>query len=135
MLLLSRLQRFIQNSVCLRILSSAVLSTNKLQYFKITVNRVTATFFLFSVVLCFAQGILQSFLYSVDTRWRLFTSTVESLSNINSTVFLQYTSYNSWEICHDTPNDGSSACMPFVLPGKPVANVTAGFRRDTVSFY
>ncbi|KAI0034556.1 hypothetical protein K488DRAFT_83851 [Vararia minispora EC-137] len=100
-------------------------------FVKIALNRTTKAFFLLSVLFCFAQGIIQSFLYSVDTRWHGFTSSVVSFADIDGKIFLQYTLHDTWEICSHSPVAGGvpDACVPFYTAGEP-ASIPPGFRRD-----
>ncbi|KAI0311848.1 hypothetical protein OF83DRAFT_1149128 [Amylostereum chailletii] len=105
-------------------------------FFKVTLNRFSTAFFVLSFVYCFAQGITQAFLFSVDTRWRTFTSEVVGHANINTTVFLQYTLHYTWEICNDTPVSGvAGACVPFYNWHQANATtIPPFFRRDDEGF-
>ena len=90
------------------------------QYLRITLNYVTLFFFLFSFLHCFAQGILQSFLYTTDDTWSSLTSHVVSRAAINPTVFPQYTGrhgYYSLELCNQVPL--GKPCAPFFTAGQP----------------
>lgn len=49
---------------------------NDNQYRRITVNKLSLAFFLFSFIHCFAQGITQSFLYSLDSDSSTLVSTI-----------------------------------------------------------
>jgi len=101
-------------------------------FFKVTLTRVSTILFFSSVIFCFTQGIIQSFLYSVDTRWHQFPLHVVELSNINSAIFLEYTHHWTWSICHDTPVQGvSNACVHFFSAGEQNVTIPANFRRDT----
>jgi hypothetical protein len=90
------------------------------QYLRITLNYVTLSFFLFSFLHCFTQGILQSFLYTADDTWGSLTSHVVSRAAINPTVFLQFTGrhgHYSLELCNQVPL--GDTCSPFFTAGQP----------------
>ncbi|KAH8993169.1 hypothetical protein EDB92DRAFT_441376 [Lactarius akahatsu] len=63
-------------------------SLTKSVYLRITLNWVTISFFCFSFIHCFAQGTLQSFLFSADDSWGSFTSAIVDHAQINATTFL-----------------------------------------------
>ena len=91
------------------------------QYLRITLNYVTLSFFLFSFLHCFAQGILQSFLYTADDTWGSLTSQIVSRGHPNSTVFPQFTGRHgsySLELCDAVPGD-PNPCVHFFTAGQP----------------
>ena len=93
------------------------------QYLRITLNWVTTSFFLFSFVHCFAQGTLQSFLFSADDDWGSFTTAIVDHAQINSTAFVQYTGRHgqySLELCSQVPVMGGepNPCDHFYTAGQ-----------------
>jgi hypothetical protein len=95
----------------------------KSAYLRITLNWVTFSFFLFSFVHCFAQGTLQSFLFSDDDAWGSFTSAIVDYAQINSTAFVQYTGRHgnySLELCSQVPvlGGGPDPCVHFYTAGQ-----------------
>ena len=94
------------------------------QYLRITLNYVTLSFFLFSLSHCFAQGILQSFLYTADDTWGSITSQIVARAHTNSTVFPQFTGRHgnySLELCSQVPVLGGipNPCAHFFTAGQP----------------
>ncbi len=93
------------------------------QYLRITLNYVTLSFFLFSFSHCFAQGILQSFLYTADDTWGSLTSQIVARANVNPIVFPQFTGRHgnySLELCNRAPFGGLPGvpCVPFFTAGQ-----------------
>ncbi|KAH9052036.1 hypothetical protein EDB83DRAFT_2621313 [Lactarius deliciosus] len=81
-------------------------SLTKSVYLRITLNWVTISFFCFSFIHCFAQGTLQSFLFSADDSWGSFTSAIVDHAQINATTFVQYTGRHgqySLKLCNQVP--------------------------------
>ena len=94
-----------------------------LQYLRITLNYVTLSFFLFSFFHCFAQGILQSFLYTADDTWGSLTSNIVARAHTIPTVFPQSTGRHgnySLELCNQVPVLGGEPhpCVPFFTAGQ-----------------
>ena len=105
-------------------LSFRALVHIRAQSARITLNYVTLSFFLFSFFHCFAQGILQSFLYTADDTWGSLTSHIVARANINSTVFPQFTGRHGnygLELCDQVPVLGGNPhpCVPFFTTGQP----------------
>jgi hypothetical protein len=103
---------------------SAHSFTYRSQYLRITLNYVTLSFFIFSFLHCFTQGILQSFLYTADDTWGSITSHIVSRADINPTVFPQFTGRRgnySLELCDEVPVVGGEPhpCVPFFTAGQP----------------
>lgn len=103
---------------------SALSFTYWSQYLRITLNYVTLSFFLFSFLHCFTQGILQSFLYTADDTWGSLTSHIIAGAHINPTVFPQFTGRRgnySLELCNQVPVVGGDPhpCVPFFTAGQP----------------
>jgi hypothetical protein len=93
------------------------------QYLRITLNYVTLSFFLFSFLHCFTQGILQSFMYTADDTWGSLTSHIIAGAHINPTVFPQFTGRRgnySLELCDQVPVVGGDPhpCVPFFTAGQ-----------------
>jgi hypothetical protein len=94
------------------------------QYLRITLNYVTLSFFLFSFLHCFTQGILQSALYTADDTWGSLTSNIVARAHTNFTIFPQFTGRHgnySLELCDEVPVAGGvpHPCVPFFTAGQP----------------
>ncbi|KAK0432132.1 hypothetical protein EV421DRAFT_121364 [Armillaria borealis] len=63
---------------------------------RVTRNRLTFTFFLFGLLHCFAQGIIQSFLFSIDSEYSSFLSEVVHAADVppKNHTFLEGSSGN-----------------------------------------
>ena len=66
--------------LCLVPLFSRTLTER--QHTRVTRNRLTFTFFLFGLLHCFAQGIIQSFLFSIDSEYSSFLSQVVHAADV-----------------------------------------------------
>jgi len=93
-------------------------------YLRITLNYVTLSFFLFSFLHCFTQGILQSALYTADDTWGSLTSNIVARAHTNFTIFPQFTGRHgnySLELCDEVPVAGGvpHPCVPFFTAGQP----------------
>jgi hypothetical protein len=81
------------------------------------------SFFVFSFLYCFAQGLLQSFLYNADNSWGALTSDIVAHAQINSTVFTQYTGRHGTyrlDLCNQVPLLSASGdpCVHFFTEGQ-----------------
>jgi hypothetical protein len=102
---------------------SAFSFTYRSQYLRITLNYVTLSFFFFSFLHCFAQGILQSFLYTADDTWGSLTSHIVAHAHTSPTVFSLFTGRHgnySLELCDQVPvgGGGPPPCVPFFTAGQ-----------------
>jgi hypothetical protein len=103
---------------------SAFSFTYRSQYLRITLNYVTLSFFFFSFLHCFAQGILQSFLYTADDTWGSLTSHIVAHAHTSPTVFSLFTGRHgnySLELCDQVPVGGGGGpppCVPFFTAGQ-----------------
>ncbi|KAJ7058120.1 hypothetical protein C8F01DRAFT_308126 [Mycena amicta] len=89
---------------------SKIATTLKSTYAQITLNRVTVAFFLFSLVHCLAQGLLQAFLYSLDTQFASIVSDIVHSAEIpaRNMTFLEGSSHNYiLNLCDDIPHGQS----------------------------
>ncbi|KAI0063019.1 hypothetical protein BV25DRAFT_1915747 [Artomyces pyxidatus] len=114
--------------------SSTLWIVVKTLYLRITLNRITLSFFLFAFIHCFTQGILQSLLFSTDTNWSQFTDPIVQNAQINSSEFIQYTGKHgsySLGLCKDhVPEAGvRNSCVPFFTAGDENVTIPAGFRK------
>ncbi|KAF5375349.1 hypothetical protein D9615_008029 [Tricholomella constricta] len=76
-------------------------------YARITLNRVTTAFFIFSFVHCFAQGIIQSFLFSIDAEYNFLLSSITRVAGIptsNMTYFEGVSGNLHLRMCDDIPH-------------------------------
>jgi hypothetical protein len=80
----------------------------KSAYARITLNRITTAFFVFSFVHCFAQGIIQSFLFSIDSEYNALLSAITEKAQIppNYMAFLEGTSSGHFRLqfCNEIPS-------------------------------
>lgn len=82
----------------------------KSAYTQVTLNRVTVAFFLVSVVHCFAQGITQSFLFSIDSQYAgLLTDIVHAAEiPLRNMTFLEGSSHRyTLRMCDNFPHGQS----------------------------
>lgn len=98
--------------------------TTKSFYMRITLNWITLSFFIFSFIHCFAQGTIQSFLFTADDAWGSFTSAIVDHAHLNSSAFVQYTGRHglySLEMCSQVPVTGGepNPCDHFYTAGQP----------------
>ncbi|KAJ7141870.1 hypothetical protein C8R43DRAFT_1131174 [Mycena crocata] len=85
---------------------SAIVLKFKSTYAHITLNRVTVAFFLFSFVHCFAQGIIQSFLYSLDSDYSNVVTQIVREADIplqNITYIKGSSNHYTLRMCIDIP--------------------------------
>ncbi|KAI0289663.1 hypothetical protein BC826DRAFT_1106893 [Russula brevipes] len=92
-------------------------------YLRVTLNWVTLSFFLFAFAHCFAQGTIQSFLYSTDDAWGSLTDQIVGHANINPAFFAQYTGRHgkySLTLCDQVPVIGGdpNPCDAFFTAGQ-----------------
>jgi len=86
--------------------------TTKLKstYAQITLNRVTVAFFFFSFIHCFSQGILQSFLFSIDSQFAGLVRDIVHAAEIppNNITFLEGSSHRyTLRMCNNIPHGQS----------------------------
>lgn len=84
----------------------------KTAYLRITLNRVTTLFFLFSVLFCFLQSSTQAALYTFDDNWYAVVAEITGAAGLGSTTFVQYTGDYSLEMCTNVSTSGAADCMP-----------------------
>ncbi|EIN05842.1 hypothetical protein PUNSTDRAFT_137327 [Punctularia strigosozonata HHB-11173 SS5] len=108
-------------------------------YLRITLSKFTTAFFLFSFAQCFSQGIIQSFLYSIDSDASSLTTSVLEQSNVtwkNELAWLtRPNSTYRLELCHHIPYGASSdPCIPVYETGSNATYNFTGYRkRDRVT--
>ncbi|RDB19618.1 hypothetical protein Hypma_013245 [Hypsizygus marmoreus] len=88
-------------------LARAVKAKAKSVYARITLNRVTTAFFVFSFVHCFAQGIIQSFLFSIDAEYGTILSSITTIAGVpaaNITYLEGGSGHLHLRICNDIPH-------------------------------
>jgi hypothetical protein len=104
------------------------------QFLHITLTRATAAFFLFSVLHCFAQGILQSFLYTIDSEHDSLVSAVLQAGQVPRDELAWLTRTNRGykvQLCHDVPlNRSAPSCLVVFESGRSDIAVPPGFRRS-----
>ncbi|KJA15153.1 hypothetical protein HYPSUDRAFT_208137 [Hypholoma sublateritium FD-334 SS-4] len=79
----------------------------KTAYARITLNRYTTAFFVFSFIYCFIQGLVQSFLFSTDVAYSTVVSGIVRGGNIpfKNITYLEGSSGNLiLRICNDIPH-------------------------------
>lgn len=75
---------------------------------RVTRNRLTFVFFLFGFFHCFAQGIVQAFLFTIDSQYSSFFSTVTNAMHVppkNHTDLRGYGDNFQLEMCDFIPHD------------------------------
>ncbi|PBK98530.1 hypothetical protein ARMGADRAFT_1051893 [Armillaria gallica] len=88
-----------------------------LQYTRITLNRLTTAFFLFGFFHCFAQGIIQSLLFSVDSEYNALLKKVTVAANVPFFVG------STLRMCDYLPHDDTSCSDVFTINRPPNQNV------------
>ncbi|KAF8154026.1 hypothetical protein B0H34DRAFT_720077 [Crassisporium funariophilum] len=86
---------------------SSLRAKGKTAYARITLNRVTASFFIFSFIYCFLQGIIQSLLFSIDLEYSVLVSGIVNGGNIppgNITFLEGVRGRVHVQICDDIPH-------------------------------
>ncbi|KAK0453003.1 uncharacterized protein EV420DRAFT_1557961 [Desarmillaria tabescens] len=89
-------------------------------YTRITLNRLTTIFFLFGFFHCFAQGTIQSLLFSVDSRYSTLLSHITIAANVppaNHTFFAGST----LRVCNFLPHNDGSCSDVFTINRPPSA--------------
>jgi hypothetical protein len=88
----------------------------KAAFLRITLTKVSAAFFLFGFVHCFAQGILQSFLFTYDNQYSSFVGDILHTAKLdnhsNFAWLIQSKDTFDLKICDDIPHAGiADPCM------------------------
>ncbi|KAJ7279024.1 hypothetical protein C8J57DRAFT_1125785 [Mycena rebaudengoi] len=98
----------------------------KSSYNRITLNRVTTTFVLLSFIHCFAQGIIQSFLFSLNTQFAGLVTEIVHAAHIpqsNMTYLERSGNQLHLRMCDDIPHGQSRyPCMDIFQSGVDVQN-------------
>jgi hypothetical protein len=106
-------------------------------YARITLNRVTTAFFIFSFVHCFAQGIIQSFLFSIDAEYGSLLSTMTSVAAIpaGNITYLEGLSGNlHLRMCDDIPHGQARyPCMDIFRSEVDVNNALTSNNRQGIA--
>jgi hypothetical protein len=106
----------------------------KSAFLRITLTRVTAAFFLFSFIHCFAQGIIQAFLFSVDSERSTLISTILQSAQVPQHEFAWLTGGDHkyrLQLCKDiTFGLIPYPCVTVYDYGESDISLTAGFRRS-----
>ncbi|KAJ7938181.1 hypothetical protein B0H13DRAFT_1941907 [Mycena leptocephala] len=112
--------------------------TMKLQstYAHITLNRVTVAFFLFTLIHCFAQGIIQSFLFSLDSEFADLVTKVVHEAEIpreNMTYLDGSSNHYTLHMCKDIPHgQKTDPCFVVFRSGVDVRTQPDAVESDTV---
>ena len=99
----------VQTHACKAVCFLAHLSTlysQILQYARITQSRITTSFFVFSLFYCFAHIILQSLIFSLDSKYANLLSGIIKGGNLpptNFTVLQGKQGHIQLQICDDIP--------------------------------
>ncbi|KAJ7817861.1 hypothetical protein B0H14DRAFT_2841013 [Mycena olivaceomarginata] len=109
----------------------------KSAYAAITLNRVTVAFFVFSLVHCFAQGIIQSLLYSIDTEFVGVVNEIVHASRIplGNMTYLEGSS-NHWTLrmCKNIPHgQAQDPCAVVFQSGVDVNDDPDAVESDTIA--
>ncbi|KAF7307691.1 hypothetical protein MKEN_01129100 [Mycena kentingensis (nom. inval.)] len=82
-------------------------TTLKSTYAQITLNRITISFFLCSFILCFGQGLVQAFLYSLDSQSATLVTDIVRAAEIpvQNITFLEGSNrHYTLKMCDDIPH-------------------------------
>jgi len=82
-------------------------------YSRITHNRLTTAFFIFTFVHCFAQGVIQSFLFSIDSEYHDLLRGITALADIptrNFTYLEGSPGHVHLKLCSDIPIKQYNPC-------------------------
>ncbi|KAK0463122.1 uncharacterized protein EV420DRAFT_1157501 [Desarmillaria tabescens] len=96
-------------------------------YTRITRNRLTFTFFLFGLFHCFAQGIMQSFLFTIDSEYSSFLSKIVHAADVpaRNHTFLEGSSGNyRLRMCNYIPHFDSN-CTDIFESHHSASNLSA----------
>ncbi|KAJ7145854.1 hypothetical protein C8R44DRAFT_756050 [Mycena epipterygia] len=100
----------------------------KSTYAQITLNRVTVAFFLFSLVHCFSQGIIHSFLFSIDSEFAGMVTKIVHAAEIplkNMTYLEGSSNQYLLRMCNNIPYElSASPCMVIFQSGHNIGNET-----------
>ncbi|KAF9456389.1 hypothetical protein BDZ94DRAFT_1315202 [Collybia nuda] len=83
------------------------------KYSRITHNRLTTAFFIFTFVHCFAQGVIQSFLFSIDSEYHDLLRGITALADIptrNFTYLEGSPGHVHLKLCSDIPIKQYNPC-------------------------
>jgi hypothetical protein len=99
----------------------------KSAFLRITLTRVTATFFLFSFIHCFAQGIIQAYLYKVDYQYSALTFFTLDQAHLPQNQFVYLTGIHpayQLHLCDDVPyGQPRNVCTTIFDTGNPTAGL------------
>ncbi|KAJ4481044.1 hypothetical protein J3R30DRAFT_3700598 [Lentinula aciculospora] len=108
-------------------------------YTRITRNRLTAVFFLFGFFHCFAQGIIQSLLFVLDSQYYNLLSDITHMAKIplaNHTNLLHVSGGYTLEMCDFVPHNSSTCSTIFDSRDTIIENVSldvdAQYRGETI---
>jgi len=102
---------------------------------RITLNRITTIFFLFTFAQCFGQAIMHSFLFSTDGQYYGFLKSISVVSSLSKSKgnFTYPTSYMrkgnlTLRMCNDVdlyhPENNCSVVFDYATDVKPVVDIT-----------
>ncbi|KAJ6476201.1 hypothetical protein C8R45DRAFT_372639 [Mycena sanguinolenta] len=107
----------------------------KSTYAAITLNRVTVAFFLFSLVYCFAQGIIQSFLYAIDSEFDNVVTKIVHTAEIplKNMTYLEGSPYHwTLRMCNNIPHGQKpNPCIVIFQSGIDIDNSPSAIESDT----
>ncbi|KAF7373393.1 hypothetical protein MSAN_00548900 [Mycena sanguinolenta] len=108
----------------------------KSTYAAITLNRVTVAFFLFSLVHCFAQGIIQSLLYAIDSEFENVVTKIVHTAEIplKNMTYLEGSPYHwTLRMCDNVPHPGQARypCTVIFQSGVGIDNSPDAIEYDT----
>jgi len=96
-------------------------------YARITLNRITTAFFIFSFIHCFAQGIIQSLQFSIDAEYNFILSSITVVAAIptkNFTYLETSSGYLQLHMCNDIPHGQPEyPCTDIFRSGVDTSNV------------
>ncbi|KAJ6482872.1 hypothetical protein C8R47DRAFT_574998 [Mycena vitilis] len=100
-------------------------------YAHITLNRVTVAFFLFSFIHCFAQGVIQAFIFSLDSEFAGLVTNIVKTANIPLQNMTYLDSNNVLRMCNNIPyGQQPDPCFVLLKPGVGGRNLSASVVLD-----
>lgn len=96
--------------------NAAFQSKLKQIHARITRNRLTTVFFLFALFHCFAQGIIQSLLFTIDSKYSAFLLDVVDAAHVpsnNHTDLILHNSGFQLEMCNFIPHSPENCSIAF----------------------
>ncbi|KII83846.1 hypothetical protein PLICRDRAFT_147929 [Plicaturopsis crispa FD-325 SS-3] len=103
-------------------------------YLRITFSKFTAAFFIFGFLHCFAQGLIQSFMFSIDMNASSLATSIVTEAQVSRREMAWLTRSGedfNLKLCTDIPyGQAIDSCVTVFQSGQPNITVPAGYRRQ-----